>query len=82
MGNLVLLMELVPKLEPRLDIKGLYRLAAKENLNFPEVKKVIGRHKFYDEDEVVEWYTLYKRATMNHKGPNKYGAYNGKRTER
>lgn len=79
MSELILLLEIAPQLVPPTSYNNLHRLSAKSNLNFPEVKKVIGRHKFYDRDELVEWYALYKRATMNHKGPNKYGAYNGKR---
>lgn len=70
--NLILLIELAPKLNPPVTYHALHRLSMREGLDFPEVKKSIGQHKFYDEAEVTEWYGLWKRANGN-RGRKKNG---------
>lgn len=65
MGDLVLLIELAPKLEPPIEYKALNRLSNREGNDFPKIKRRIGQHKFYDADQVTEWYGLWKRANGN-----------------
>lgn len=33
--------------------------------HFPKPKKIMGKYKLYDADEVEEWVTLWRRATVN-----------------
>lgn len=63
--KLILLIELAPHLDPPIEYKALNRLSNRKGNNFPEHKRQIGQSKFYDEDEVREWYTLYKRINTN-----------------
>lgn len=63
--KLVLLIEIAPELDPPIDHRALHRIASRDLKNFPEPKKEIGRHKYYDREELVEYYTLYKRANKN-----------------
>jgi len=63
-----LLKTIAPNLTPPIDIKILYRHAAKgEKIGFPEVKKQYGIHKYYEEDEVQEWWTAWYELTEGYR---------------
>lgn len=77
--SLVLLKNLAPKLRPRIDVKLLYRHASKGTNNFPEVKKQLGIHKFYEEDEIREWWSLWIEVTKGHRAGAEKRRTNGSR---
>jgi hypothetical protein len=45
--------------------------------DFPEPVRTLGRFRFYNYDEVIEWITLWRRATKLMGNPE--GLKNGKR---
>lgn len=68
--ELIMLSEIAPKLDPPINYRALHRLAnSGTNNTFPEVKKEWGVHKFYDEQEIREWYAVYKRVNRRRGRP-------------
>jgi hypothetical protein len=60
-----LLRDIAPTLKPPIEIRLLYRHAKKPH--FPDVKKQRGVHKWYDENEVQEWWTDWQEITIGYR---------------
>ena len=72
---LKLLSSIAPILDPPTQYRLLHRLSMKaDKVSFPEVKKAVGIHKFYEEDEVIEWWSFWIEITKGHReGQRKRG---------
>jgi hypothetical protein len=60
---LKLLSLIARELDPPITESGLDRLSKRKDIEFPEAKKTIGRHRFYDEDEMKEWWSLWSQIS-------------------
>lgn len=63
-----LLKDIAPSLTPKIEAKLLYRHAAKAaKVHFPLVQKQRGVHKWYDEDEVQEWWNDWQEISVGYR---------------
>jgi hypothetical protein len=60
---LKIISRIAAELDPPITVSGLDRLSKRDDIKFPEVKESIGRHKFYDEDEVKDWWVLWSQVS-------------------
>lgn len=67
---LATLTEIASTLSPRCTYKQLNAWANRGNNDFPKPAKSVGRYNFYNRREVEEWYTLWRRATVNQGRPS------------